>query len=134
MRLHCGFIKSEYLGVGSGKYFSAANQPSIIIILKILVYGVIVCCVCFDCLFWAFFIDRLCGLFVVIDFTIDWWDSLSCLFFMFWVNYWLRDFGLFFLIVWYDWFSGWLFFVERLWFCEKEEKLWSVGALQRCFC
>ena len=51
MRLHCGFIKSEYLGVGSGKYFSAANQPAIILILKILVYGVMGCCVCFDGLF-----------------------------------------------------------------------------------
>lgn len=28
----------------------------------------------------------------------------------------------------------WLFFVERLWFCEKEEKLWSDGALQSCRC
>ena len=26
------------------------------------------------------------------------------------------------------------FFVERLCFCEKEEKLWSDGALQRCCC
>ena len=34
MRLHCGFIKSEYLDVGSGKYLSAANQPAIILIFK----------------------------------------------------------------------------------------------------
>lgn len=42
---------------------------------------------CLLCLFWAFFIERLCGLLVVvvllIDFTIDCWDSLSCLFVMF---------------------------------------------------
>lgn len=36
-------------------------------IQKILVYYSIVCRVCF----WVFFVERLCGLFVVIDFTID---------------------------------------------------------------
>ena len=49
MRLHCGFIKSEYLGVGSGKYFSAANQPAIILMFKNL--GVwcdgLLCSLCF---------------------------------------------------------------------------------------
>ena len=34
MWLHCGFIKSEYLDVGSGKCLSAANQPAIILIFK----------------------------------------------------------------------------------------------------
>ena len=64
---------------------------------------------CLLCLFWACFWLRDFGLFVVvvfvIDFTIDWWDGLSCLFwrFVFWMFLieWLR--GLFFLIVWFDW-------------------------------
>lgn len=34
MRLHCVFIKSGYLDVGSGKNLSAANQPAIILIFK----------------------------------------------------------------------------------------------------
>lgn len=46
-------------------------------------FFVIACCVCL----WVFLIEWLCGLFVVvvfvIDFTIDWWDSLSCLFWRF---------------------------------------------------
>lgn len=45
------FTKSEYLDVFSGKYLSAANQPAIILILKILVYGVMGCCVCNNGLF-----------------------------------------------------------------------------------
>lgn len=67
VRLHRVFIESEYLDVGSGKYFSAANQPSIIIILKILVYGVMVFRVCLLCfVFWVLLIEWLRGLFVVI--------------------------------------------------------------------
>lgn len=72
MRLHCGFIKSEYLDVGLWKYLSAANQPAIILIFKNL--GVLFDCM--SCLFLGVvLIERLCGLFVVvvsaIDFTID---------------------------------------------------------------
>ena len=55
VRLHCDFIKSEYLDVGSGKYLSAANQAAIILILKILVYGVMGCCVCYNGLFFGCF-------------------------------------------------------------------------------
>lgn len=51
LRLHCVFIESEYLDVGSGKYFSAANQPAIILIFKNL--GVLFDCM--SCLFWACF-------------------------------------------------------------------------------
>ena len=89
---------------------------------------------CLSCLFWAFLIERLCGLFVVvvlvIDFAVNWWDGLPCLFwrFVFWV----------FLIEWLcglfvDVILFW-FFIERLWFGGEEEKLWSDGALQcrRC--
>lgn len=36
-------------------------------IQKTLHFVVIACCVCL----WVFFVERLCGLFVVIDFTID---------------------------------------------------------------
>lgn len=55
---------------------------------------------------------------VWVVFAIDWWDSLSCLFwrFVFWV----------FLIEWLcglfvDVILFW-FFIERLWFGEEEEK------------
>lgn len=34
LRLHCGFIESEYLDVGLWKYLSAANQPANILIFK----------------------------------------------------------------------------------------------------
>ena len=34
LRLHCVFIKSEYLDVGLWEYLSAANQPAIILIFK----------------------------------------------------------------------------------------------------
>ena len=71
MRLHRGFIKSEYLDVGSGKYLSAANQSAIILIFKNL--GVwrdgLLCLLCF--VLSAFLIERLCGLFVVVVFVID---------------------------------------------------------------
>lgn len=41
-------------------------------IQKILVYGVMGCCVCFDGLFfWVFLIEWLCGLFVVVVLVID---------------------------------------------------------------
>ena len=105
LRLYWVFIKSECLDVGSGKYLSAVNQPAIILIFKNIAFFRN----CLLCLFWASFWLRDFGLFVVvvfvIDFTIDWWDGLSCLFwrFVFWMFLieWLR--GLFFLIVWFDW-------------------------------
>lgn len=67
MRLHCGFIKGEYLDVSLWKYLSAANQPAIILIFKkswciIRLYVVFVLSV---------FFERLCGLFVVIVCVID---------------------------------------------------------------
>lgn len=86
MRLYCGFIKGEYLDVGLWKYLSAANQSAIILIFKILVYGVMGCCVCYNGLFWERFWLRDVGCllwFFVIDFTFDWWDSFSCLLVMF---------------------------------------------------
>ena len=66
MRLHRVFIESEYLDVGSGKYFSAANQPANILIFKnlgVLCDGLL-CLLCF--VLRAFLVERLCGLFVVI--------------------------------------------------------------------
>lgn len=71
---------------------------------KTLHFFVMACCVCL----WVFLIERLCGLFVVvvllIDFTIDCWDSLSCLLcFVLGVFLIERLCGLFFLIVWFDW-------------------------------
>lgn len=86
VRLHRVFIKSEFLDVGSGRYLSAANQPSIILIFKNLgVWGDgLLCLLCFVL---SVFFERLCGLFVVvvlvIDFAVNWWDGFSCLFVMF---------------------------------------------------
>ena len=111
LRLHCVFIKSEYLDVGSGKYLLAANQPAIILIFKYLgvwcdglswlfVWLILrlideivfrVCLLCF--VLSVLLIEWLCGLFVVID----------C--------------------------SGWLFFVERLWFWEKGALIQTVDLL-----
>ena len=50
---------------------------------------------------------------------------------LFWACFWLSDFGLFFLIVWCN-FVLVIYWTVVLY--EKEEKLWSDGALQRCFC
>ena len=65
MRLHCSFIKSEFV-VGS-EVVAVCD----ILYSKTLRFFVIAFCVCF----WVFLIERLCGLFVVvllvIDFTID---------------------------------------------------------------
>ena len=71
MRLHCGFIKSEYLDVGSGKYLSAANQPAIILMFKNLgvCHDGLLCLLCF--VLGVFLIERLCGLFVVVVLVID---------------------------------------------------------------
>lgn len=70
MWLHCGFIKSDCLDVGSGKYLSAANQPAIILIFKNL--GVwcdgLLCLLCF--VLSVLLIERLCGLIVVILFQL----------------------------------------------------------------
>lgn len=59
----CGCIesllKSEYLDVGSGKYLLAAHQTVIILYSKILVYGVMGCCVCFWCGFDCEILDCL---------------------------------------------------------------------------
>ena len=66
LRLHCVFIKSEYLDVGLWEYLSAANQPAIILIFKNL--GVwrdgLLCLLCF--VLSVLLIEWLCGLFVVI--------------------------------------------------------------------
>ena len=95
LRLHCVFIKIEYLDVGSGKYFLAANQSAIILILKILVYGVMGCCVCYNGLFWERFwlrdcVDCLLWLFFVwfYDWLIRWFFVFVC-YVLFWAYYWL---------------------------------------------
>ena len=96
--------------MGLWKNLSAANLPAIILIFKNL--GVwrdgLLCLLCFVLsVFWL----RECGLFVVIVCYV-----------LFWTYYWLRGFGLFYLIVCVIDCSDWLFFIERLWFCEEEEK------------
>ena len=45
----------------------------------------------------------------------------NCLLCLFWASFWLRDFGFFFWLFDLIDCSGWLFFVEWLWFCEKEK-------------
>ena len=50
----------------------------------------------------------------------------NCLLCLFWASFWLRDFGLFFLIVWCN-FVLVIYWTVVLY--EKEEKLWSDGAL-----
>ena len=110
-----------------------------ILILKTLHFVVITCRVCYV-LFWACFWLRDFGLFVVvvfvIDFTIDWWDGLSCLFwrFVFWMFLieWLR--GLFFLIVWFDWLFRLVVFCWVVVILWERKRLWSDGALQCCRC
>lgn len=84
-------------------------------------FFVIACCVCL----WVFFIERLCGLFVVavlvIDFAVNWWDSFSCLFVMFCFER-IIDWEILDCLLWlFDVILFW-FFIERLWFGEKEEK------------
>lgn len=121
-------VGSEEVAVGDTLIFkNIAFFRNCILCLSLVVFDWeivwVVCCGCF-----------------LIDFTIDCRDSLSCLFwrFVFWLFLieWLC--GLFVVIVCVIDFtidcSGWLFFVERLWFCGKEEKLWSDGALQCCRC
>lgn len=58
----------------------------------------------------------------------------NCLLCLFRAWFWLRNFGLFVVVVFVIDCSGWLFFIERLWFCEKEEKLLSDGALHSWRC
>ena len=68
MRLHCVFIKSDYLDVGSGKYLSAANPPAIILIFKNIAFFRN----CLLCLFLGvFYREIVCGLFVVVVLVID---------------------------------------------------------------
>ena len=81
LRLYWVFIK------GAISVSSKQVAVCVILIFKTLHFFVFVCYV----LFWACFWLRDFGLFVVvvfvIDFTIDWWDGLSCLFwrFVFWI-------------------------------------------------
>ena len=114
--------------MGLWKYLSAANQTAIILIFKNLGVwrdGLL-------CLFWAWFWLRDFGLFVVvvsvIDFTIDWWDSFSCLFVLFWAYYWLngcRD-------CLCDCLCDWLF--RLVVFCWTVVILWERGKIMggRC--
>ena len=126
LRLYWVFIK------GAISVSSKQVAVCVILILKTLHFFVFVCYV----LFWACFWLRDFGLFVVvvfvIDFTIDWWDGLSCLFwrFVFWMFLieWLR--GLFFLIVWFDWLFRLVVFCWVDVILWERKRLWSDGALQ----
>ena len=58
-----------------------------ILIFKNIAFFVIACSVCFERVFdWEIVWVVCCGFFVI-DFTFDWWDGLSCLFwrFVFWI-------------------------------------------------
>ena len=74
----------------------------------------------------------VCRGFFVIDFTIDWWDSFSCLFwrFVFLVVLieWLR--GLFVVIVWCDWLF--LLVVFLLNGCDFVRKKKNYGRTVHC--
>ena len=122
LRLYWVFIK------GAISVSSKQVAVCVILIFKTLHFFVFVCYV----LFWACFWLRDFGLFVVvvfvIDFTIDWWDGFSyllCFVLSILLIEWLR--GLFFLIVWCN-FVLVIYWTVVLY--EKEEKLWSDGALQ----
>ena len=123
LRLYWVFIK------GAISVSSKQVAVCVILIFKTLHFFVFVCYV----LFWACFWLRDFGLFVVvvfvIDFTIDWWDGLSCLFwrFVFWMFLieWLR--GLFFLIVWFDWLFRLVVFLLSGCDFVRKKKLWSDG-------
>lgn len=55
---------------------------------------------------------------------------LNCLLCLFWASFWLRDFGLFFLIVWFDWlFRLVVFYWTVVILCERRKiNVW------RCIC
>ena len=79
------------------------------------------------------FVANVMRLFSVIDFTIDWWDSFSCLFVMFCFERVLieRLCGLFFLIVWFDWLFRLVVFywtVVILWE-RRKIKVWRCIAM-----
>lgn len=126
LRLYWVFIKSVF-AVGS-----EAVAVCDILIFKNIAF----CRNCLLCLPLGVFDWVVVGIVCVIDFAVNWWDSFSCLFVMFCferiIDWEISDcfFWLFDLID----CSGWLFFVERLWFCEKEEKSRFDGALQCCRC
>ena len=50
----------------------------------------------------------------------------NCLLCLFWASFWLRDFGLFFLIVWFDWlFRLVVFYWTVVILCERRKiKVW----------
>ena len=77
LRLYWVFIK--------GAISVSSKQVAVcdILIFKNIAFFVIACCVCFERVFdweivWVILVVIVC----VIDFTIDWWDSFSCLFVM----------------------------------------------------
>ena len=74
LRLYWVFIK--------GAISVSSKQVAVcdILIFKNIAFFVIACCVCFERVFdweivWVILVVIVC----VIDFTIDWWDSFSCL-------------------------------------------------------
>ena len=54
----------------------------------------------------------------------------NCLLCLFWASFWLRDFGLFFLIVWFDWlFRLVVFYWTVVILCERRKiKVWRCIA------
>ena len=132
LRLYWVFIKGVFV-VGS-EVVAVCD----ILIFKNIAFFVIACCVCFERVFdWEIVWVILVVIVFVIDFTFDLWDSFSCLFVMVCFgrvfDWEILDcfFWLFVVIVWCN-FVLVIYWTVVLY--EKEEKLWSDGALQRCFC
>ena len=116
-----------YLFFIKGAISVSSKQVAVcdILIFKNIAFFVIACCVCFERVFdweivWVILVVIVC----VIDFTIDWWDSFSCLFVMVCFGR-VFDWEILDCFFWlFDLIdcSDWLFFIELLWFCVKEEK------------
>lgn len=81
------------------------------------------CCVCYNGLFWEHFWLRDFGLFVMIVLVIDWWDSLSCLFWRFvWACFdWMIVDRFLLLLLWLInmiVYCDWLFIVKEFWLSD----------------
>ena len=115
LRLYWVFIKGA-ISVGS-KQVAVCD----ILIFKNIAFFVIACCVCFERVFdweivWVILVVIVC----VIDFTIDWWDSFSCLFVMVCFGR-VFDWEILDCFFWlFDVILFWLF-IERLCFMRKKK-------------
>lgn len=88
-RLTCVFALSFYKKRVCG-WLGSSCRLRYFNIQKTLHFVVIACCVCL----WVFFVERLCGLFVVIDFTIEEIVFRVCLLCLFWGCFCLANAGI----------------------------------------